>query len=258
MNPKSKPKAGQRLQTHLVELGLNQADLGRFLGRSQTWVSQSLFGDPERTIRRLAVNQPQHLQRLIQKLQLDPAGFSRLMGLDVEALLAASKAPGVKPKASEPLRPELLRGIPLVSHRGTVSAGLSGSSSESHGVRPLPQDWLGSFDPGEVFTLDVNGDSMTSTEVTHDIREGYTVLVHGQLQPQPGDVVVVWLPERELGVIKVWHQEQRHIVLESYNPQIPPIVLSPEEPGELCGVVLGWWVAYRQLARQGKGNRRRR
>jgi SOS-response transcriptional repressor LexA len=99
---------------------------------------------------------------------------------------------------------------------------------------------------------------MTSTEVTHDIREGYTVLVHGQLQPQPGDVVVVWLPERELGVIKVWHQEQRHIVLESYNPQIPPIVLSPDEPGELCGVVLGWWVAYRQLSRQGKGNRRRR
>jgi len=241
---------------------LNQADLGRLLDKSQTWVSQSLFDDTERTIRRMAVNQPGQLQKLIQKLQLDPGGFSRLIGLDVEALLAASQAPRgiIRRGKADPLRENLLHSVPLVRHRGTVSAGLvgSGGSNEALDYRPLPQDWLGSYDPEEVFTLDVNGDSMTSTEVAHAIHQGYTVLVHGKLEPQPEDIVVVWLPEREIGVIKVWHEEQKHIVLESYNPKVPPIVLSPDEPGEINGVVLGWWVAYRQLSRQGKGNRRRR
>ncbi len=242
------------------ELGLNQADLGRLLGKSQTWVSQSLFGDTERAIRRMAINQPAQLQQLISRLKLDAAGFSRLIGLDVQALLAVTAAP--KPKAKSPKREQRLiqsnHPISLVQHRGTVSAGLSGSASESLEYHPLPQDWLTPFDPEVVFTLDVNGDSMTSTEVSHDIQQGYRVLVHGQLQPQPGDIVVVWLPGRELGVIKVWYQEDKHAMLESYNPQRPPIVLGPEEPGTLCGVVLGWWVPYRQLRRQGSGNRRRK
>lgn len=164
---------------------------------------------------------------LLDALQWTPAEFE--------------EATGVPPLISDPLpgaeeyNPTLR--IPVV---GTVSAGLAAieeiveADTFLH-VDPRAAPPLANRSPGKLVALIVNGDSMVSDNAARMVPHGSQVVVELGATPEHGDLVVAWLPNRETLVVK-HYQEDRSVVLRSYNPR-GPIFRLGEEPIEVRGVV---------------------
>lgn len=114
-----------------------------------------------------------------------------------------------------------VRHIPLV---GRVAAG-TGVLAEEHieELVPMAEDFTG---PGELFLLQVRGDSM----VDRGIFDGDHVVVRSDVEPSKGDVVVAGIPGGE-ATVKTWSTKGGKVVLTAHNEArgYEPIVLSPEE-----------------------------
>lgn len=90
--------------------------------------------------------------------------------------------------------------------------------------------------------MEVTGDSMVSEDARLTIPPGSVVVVHESLQPRPGAVVVAWLEDEDLGVLKVYKRHGDGAVwLLSHNTEHPPILVSDETPASIRGVMIGHW-----------------
>lgn len=125
---------------------------------------------------------------------------------------------------------------------GTVSAGLTGD-----GVA-MPIDWLsvsdyfiGGYKPEDLYALEVTGDSMVSEEARRRVPPGSIILVHERLAPEPGQLVVVWLEQQDIGVLKEYRQDDDGTWLLSRNPDYAPIYVNEGNPGLMRGVMIGHW-----------------
>lgn len=124
---------------------------------------------------------------------------------------------------------------------GTVSAGNGHSAAQPLGKVRWEKDVVRKYRRYGLYVLDVNGTSMFAEDIPYSIPPGARVLVARELAPQASDVVVVWLPDRGKngeGVLKGWKSTREHLVLKSWNRNVPPIVISPDEPHILQGVVI--------------------
>ena len=165
---------------------------------------------------------------LLNVLRWTPAQFEEATGVP---RLLSDPLPG-----AEEYEPTLR--IPII---GTVSAGLSAieeiveaETFLSIDPRVAPHQ-LASAPPGSLYALLVNGDSMVSDFAAKEVRHGSHVVVEVGAAPTHGNLVVAWLPTREILVVKAY-QEGSDVVLRSYNPR-GPIFRLGAEPVEIRGVV---------------------
>lgn len=223
------PDPGVVLRRRMRELGLSQKDLGLMVGRSQGWVSQELLKDTEKTIKHLWAKDPEALQALLNALQWTPEDFTRETGIELPgAQLTLLERMGAEPVRMVP--------VPIV---GLVSAGRGKSEEEFMGYVGIPEDVAVRYPEARLYALKVDGDSMFCEDLPYSIPPGAYVVVCPDLAPQPGDVVVAWDEENEIGYLKEYRpRRDGYQVLRSWNPEVPPIVVKDGERVQVQGVVV--------------------
>lgn len=129
---------------------------------------------------------------------------------------------------------------PTAMHYGPVSAGIKGHSKQLKPYPTLIPGWLArKYDSADIFVVTVEGDSMTCDDIRKSIPEGTEVYFHKKLTPHVGEVVAVWLEDRDFGVIKIYKPERETSVLQSYNFKHPPILIDESNPAIIQGVYVG-------------------
>ena len=87
----------------------------------------------------------------------------------------------------------------------------------------------------ELFALEVDGDSMIDAMV----NDGDIVIMKptGGIANN-GEMVAVWLPERDETTLKYYYKEKNGYRLQPANPTMEPIMISKDEPLEIKGKVV--------------------
>ncbi|PJF30101.1 MAG: repressor LexA [Phototrophicales bacterium] len=109
-----------------------------------------------------------------------------------------------------------------VPHIGTIIAGQPVSIDvdiDPDNAVEVPQTWLNGVDPNEVYALTVHGDSMIDAM----IQEGDLVILRKTTTARNGDMVAVWLDERNETTLKYFYDEGSRIRLQPANPTMGPI-----------------------------------
>lgn len=127
---------------------------------------------------------------------------------------------------------------------GTVSAGLNADGV----MQPIEYLAVSDFftnghDPDELFALEVTGDSMVSEDKRQEIPPGSIVLISENLAPRDGMVVVAWLENEDIAVLKTFHHgdDTETTWLLSHNPDHKPILIDESTPAVIRGVMVGQW-----------------
>lgn len=76
----------------------------------------------------------------------------------------------------------------------------------------------------DLFALEVQGDSMIDAMV----NDGDIVIMRPISQVENGEMVAVWLADRDETTLKYFYQEKGHIRLQPANPNMKPIII--EDP----------------------------
>lgn len=135
-------------------------------------------------------------------------------------------------ETAAPVRSDRLRDVPLL---GRIAAGTPILAAEHvEEVLPLPVDLVGN---GPVFLLEVKGDSMIGA----GILEGDLVAVRSQKDAQNGEIVAA-LVDGEDATVKRFRRDADKVVLESANPDYPPMVFT--EGVEIVGKVVSVFRSY--------------
>lgn len=82
--------------------------------------------------------------------------------------------------------------------------------------------------PAGIYALEVKGDSMIDALV----NDGDIVLMRHQETAENGEMVAVWLKDREETTLKKFYQEGKRVRLQPANPALKPIL----EPAENVGI----------------------
>ncbi|EJW14132.1 helix-turn-helix domain-containing protein [Paenibacillus alvei] len=108
--------------------------------------------------------------------------------------------------------------LPIV---GRISCGNGILAFEDvSGYEPTPTEWLNG---GEYFYLRAQGDSMSGAR----IYEGDLLLIRKQPEVENGEIAVVLIGEE--AVLKRVYRNGDQLVLQSENPNYPPIFAPPTE-----------------------------
>lgn len=109
-----------------------------------------------------------------------------------------------------------------IPHIGTIVAGQPVSVDvefDPSNTVEIPQSWLNGINPQEVFALTVHGDSMIDAM----IQDGDLVILRKTTTARNGDMVAVWLDERNETTLKYFYDEGNRIRLQPANPTMGPI-----------------------------------
>jgi len=107
--------------------------------------------------------------------------------------------------------------LPVV---GKVSCGNGVIAYEEiESYEPTPEDWVSG---GEYFYLVAEGDSMTGAR----IYDGDLVLIRRQEEVEDGDIAAVLIDENVF--LKRVYKQNDALILQSENPNFPPIVADPK------------------------------
>ncbi len=131
------------------------------------------------------------------------------------------------------------RTIPLL---GTIAAGQPvpvpddlPARGEAAEMLELPANlWPDSAEG--LYALRVRGDSMIDAY----IADGDVVILRRQDTARDGDMVAVWLRDRQEVTLKRFYQEGRRVRLQPENPQMSPIYVRPSDveiQGQVVGVI---------------------
>jgi len=89
----------------------------------------------------------------------------------------------------------------------------------------VTKDLLGGTDPANAYALRVKGNSMIDAM----IREGDIVIFRKQETANEGDMVAVWLTDRNETTLKYFHHEGSRIRLQPAHPDMEPIFVDPRQ-----------------------------
>lgn len=87
----------------------------------------------------------------------------------------------------------------------------------------VTKDLLGGTDPANAYALRVKGNSMIDAM----IREGDIVIFRRQETANNGDMVAVWLTDKNETTLKYFHNEGSRIRLQPAHPEMDPIYVDP-------------------------------
>jgi len=86
----------------------------------------------------------------------------------------------------------------------------------------------------ELFALKVKGESMIDAM----INDGDIVIMKPALKANNGDMVAIWLPNRDETTLKYFFKEKDRYRLQPANPTMLPIMIDKAEPLEIKGKVV--------------------
>lgn len=185
----------------MAHVGLTQTKLAVAVRKSQSWVSQGLLDDTERTIKRLWVNEPDTFALLLSLLKWDVDDLERKTGL---ILTQPSDEVALVPTGTNQ----------YVAVYDLLSAGPGSDGGTVIGEIDVPAEWR-----GEHVGYVVSGDSMSPR-----IPDGSTVVVKVQDHASPGNIVVAWVPEHGMLVKKLERVTDDGLYsLTSLNPDFDPV-----------------------------------
>jgi repressor LexA len=87
---------------------------------------------------------------------------------------------------------------------------------------------------GELFALEVQGDSMIDAMV----YEGDIVIMKQTNEARNGDMVAVWLNDRDETTLKYFYLENGNVRLQPANPTMQPIIINDPSTVEIQGKVV--------------------
>jgi repressor LexA len=126
------------------------------------------------------------------------------------------------------------KNLPIV---GKISCGLGALVYEEiEGYEATPKSWLNG---GEYFYLRAKGDSMTGAR----IFDGDLLLIRRQEEVEDGEIAAVFIDDE--AVLKKVYRQGNTLVLQSTNPNYPPIICGGSETnirviGKLKKVVINF------------------
>lgn len=88
--------------------------------------------------------------------------------------------------------------------------------------------------PGELFALEVKGDSMIDAMV----YDGDIVVMKRANEARNGEMVAIWLNDRDETTLKYFYLENGHVRLQPANPTMKPIIIDEPSSVEIQGKVV--------------------
>lgn len=85
-----------------------------------------------------------------------------------------------------------------------------------------------------LFALEVQGNSMVDAM----INDGDIVILKSTIEARNGDMVAIWLPNRDETTLKYYYKEKERYRLQPANPTMQPIYINKDEPLEIKGKVM--------------------
>lgn len=195
---------GRRIRYYRNLRGMTQKELGLKIGVKHNTISSYEQG----------INRPEGniLFAIAQTLNID---INKLFPPVKDSLILNGNM--VKEKM-EPYNVGKLVMLPIV---GRISCGNGVLAYEDiEGYEAIPAEWLNG---GEHFCLCAKGDSMIGAR----IHEGDLLLIRKQPVVENGEIAAVLINDE--AVLKRVYRSNDHIVLQSENPNYPPIIASFSE-----------------------------
>ena len=183
-------------------------------------------------------------------------GLARAYDIDIQELVALTKKPPRERGALERMGARPVTSTMKVPILGTVSAGRGETTVEPEGELEVPEEVLRRYRSYGLFALRVTGDSMYCEDLPISIPPGAYVVAAADLAAQPGDLVVAWHEPTQTGYLKEWRPKREHQVLRSWNPDVPPILVQPDDEIAVQGVVVNVTFDPRRIRKERKGGRR--
>jgi repressor LexA len=154
-----------------------------------------------------------------------PTVFEHIEALEAKGALTREATRSRTIELAEELAPH---GLPLV---GRIAAGSPIEAVEDPEV--LDFDSLFRGRPGEVFVLQVRGESM----IDEQIRDGDYVIVQKRVEAHNGETVVALIDDGD-ATLKKFYREKSRIRLQPANPSMEPIYVAADRV-RIQGVVIG-------------------
>jgi repressor LexA len=88
----------------------------------------------------------------------------------------------------------------------------------------VPAHMITGVNPAEVFALTVKGDSMMDAM----IQDGDVIVLRHTNEAHNGDMVAVWMTDRNETTLKYFHHEGERIRLQPAHPSMEPIYVDPQ------------------------------
>jgi transcriptional regulator with XRE-family HTH domain len=201
---------GAFLRRAMKEAGLTQPQVAEVVGKSQSWTSSYLLANPEETIKRLWIKDPDTFDALCELLNVHKADVLRALGLIASGVVPESNA----------------RIIPLERVVRVYPAGAGPALDDETAVElvPIPRHIGGSFD---VFGLKAEGESMSPY-----LKHGEIALIAAESGlAQPGKKIAVYMPDEGHQIKELVEiDDEGNIWLRSLNPSDgePTVFRAPE------------------------------
>jgi SOS-response transcriptional repressor LexA len=207
----ARSKAGIAIQSRISERDLTQGKLARALKKSQTWVSQSLLDDTEKTLRRLWVRDPELFHALLKELDWDNDKLIQETGLNFGA---PYPTPNIFSDQVSLETPDIRLNKQYIPVYDPAGAGAGWDDGDIVDYIDIPANA-----PGKNAGYVVRGDSMSPT-----IPDGSRVVVRLQDYASPRNIIVAWTPDDGM-LCKYLEQitDDGFFVLTSINPNYRPI-----------------------------------
>lgn len=197
---------GENLKKLRLEKGLSQAELGQILV-----VSQGLIGAYERN------HKKPRQARLLEMAEFFDVSPNYLLGY-IEEQPVVNKEHGI---ITVPVLGKIPAGEPIDGEENIIE------------YKKIPDEG-GKYKAGDVFLLNVEGDSM---EGKSGIRDGYRVLVQKQSDVNSGEIAVVNVNGHDATLKRVKKTEQGQVFLYPDNPKYDPILIT-DGNARICGKVV--------------------
>ena len=152
--------------------------------------------------------------------KLVEAGYLERSGQVARGIRLVGQIPG-KEKKKNVLVSDAFLNVP-VAGKIVASEPVPAYSDNGDSIEVTPA-MLGNANADEVFALTVDGDSMIDAM----IADGDIVLLRRATTANNGDMVAVWLDEREETTLKKFYRENDRIRLQPANPTMDPIYVNP-------------------------------
>jgi len=70
------------------------------------------------------------------------------------------------------------------------------------------------------------------------VNDGDIVILKHTLEAKNGDMVAIWLPDKDEATLKYFYKEKNGYRLQPANPTMKPILIGKDEPLEIRGKVM--------------------
>jgi repressor LexA len=123
---------------------------------------------------------------------------------------------------------------PIVASEPIPMPDANGPYYDPESTVDIAASLLHGTDPGELFALEVKGDSMIDAM----INDGDIIIMRQSNTANNGDMVAVWLDDNNETTLKYFYKEKNRIRLQPANPTMGPIYIDNPEQVRIMGKVV--------------------